>query len=95
MVDRLINRHEKLSLQLNNHLEATNSIMLKPEYENFKHLTDTLRKEEEKASKIHNVLKNWHIHYGEVYQQLTKSRDSLIELYNVKKLPPMTIYNIR
>lgn len=34
---------------------------------------------------MHNVLKNWHIHYGEVYQQLAKSRDSMIELYNVHK----------
>ena len=59
--------------------------MLKPEYETFKHLVDTLQQEEKEATKIHNVLKNWHVHYGEVYQQLTKSRDTLSELYNVLK----------
>ena len=37
------------------------------------------------VSKIYNILKNWHVHYGEVYQQLTKSRDNLIELYNVQR----------
>ena len=59
MVDQLIDQHEQLSAQLNNHLEAEKSILLKPEYENFKHLIDTLRQEEEETSKIYNVLKNW------------------------------------
>ena len=68
MVDQLIDRHEQLSVQLNNHLEAENSILLKLEYETFKHLIDTLQQEEEEPFKIHNVLKNWHVHYGEVYQ---------------------------
>lgn len=30
-------------------------------------------------------MKNRHVHYGEVYQQLSKSRDNLSELYNVQK----------
>ena len=30
-------------------------------------------------------MKNWHVQYGEVYQQLSKSRDNLSELYNVQK----------
>ena len=30
-------------------------------------------------------MKNWHVHYGEVYQQLSKSRDNLSKLYNVQK----------
>ena len=85
MVDQLIDRHEKLSLQLNNHLEAENFVLLKLEYETFKHLVDTLWLEDKEVSKIYNVLKNWHVHYGEVYQQLTKLRDNLIELYNVQK----------
>ena len=68
MFNQLIDRHEQLSVQLHNHLEAENSILLKPKYETFKHLIDTLRQEEKEASKIHNVLKNWHVHYGEVYQ---------------------------
>ena len=69
-----------------NHLEAENSILLKPKYETFKQLVDTLQQEEKEATKIHNVLKNWHVHYGEVYQQLTKSRDSFLELYKVQKI---------
>ena len=68
MVDHLIDRHEKLSVQLYNHLEAKNSILLQTKYETFKHLINTLRQEEEEPFKIHNVLKNWHVHYGEVYQ---------------------------
>ena len=58
MVDHLINKNEKLSVQLHNHLEAKNSILLKLEYETFKHLIDTLRLEEKEVSKIYNVLKN-------------------------------------
>ena len=85
MVDHLIDTNERLSVQLHNHLEAENSILLKPKYETFKHMIDTLRQEEKEFSKIYNVLKNWHIHYGEVYQQLTKSRDNLTKLYNVHK----------
>ena len=41
--------------------------------------------EEKEVSKIYNILKNWHVHYGEVYQQLTKSRDNLTKLYNVQR----------
>ena len=85
MVDQLIDRHEKISLQLNTHLEVENSILLKPEYDTFNHSIDTLQQEEKEATKIYNVLKNWHIYYGEVYQQLTKSRDTLSELYNIQK----------
>ena len=85
MVNNLIVKNEQLSTQLHNHLEEENSILLKPKYETFKHLVDTLRLEEKEASKIYNVLKNWHVHYGEVYQQLTKSRDNLTELYIVQK----------
>ena len=58
MVDHLIDKNEKLSAQLHNHLEAENSILLKLEYETFKHLVDTLRLEEKEVSKIYNVLKN-------------------------------------
>ena len=83
MVDHLIVRNEQLLAQLRNHLEVENSILLKLEYETFKHLVDTLQLEEKEVSKIYNFLKNWHVHYGEVYRQLTKSRDNLTELYNV------------
>lgn len=48
-------------------------------------MIDTLQQEEKEISKIYNLLKNWHVHYGEVYQQLTKSRDNLTELYNLQK----------
>ena len=85
MVDNLIVKNEQLSAQLHDHLEVENSILLKPEYETFKHLVDTLRLEEKEVSKFYNILKNWHVHYGEVYQQLTKSRDNLTELYNVQR----------
>ena len=87
MIDQLIDRHEQLALQLHTHLEAENSILLKHEYKTFKHLVDTLQQEEREATKVHNVLKNWHVHHGEVYQQLTMSRDTLSELYNVQKTP--------
>ena len=67
MVNHLIVINEKLLAQLHNHLEAENSILLKLEYEAFKHLIDILRQEEREVSKIYDVLKNWHVHYGEVY----------------------------
>ena len=74
LINQLIQQHQQVTLQLHNHLEVENSILLKLEYENFKHLVDMLQQEEKEASKIHNMLKNWHVHYGEVYQQLSKSR---------------------
>ena len=86
LIDQLIYQHEQVTLQLHNHLETKNSIMLKPEYETFKHLVNTRQQEEKEATKIHNILKNWHVHYGEVYLQLTKFRDTLSELYNVQKI---------
>ena len=86
MVDQLIDQHEQVTLQLHNHLEAENSILLKPEYESFKHLIETLQQEEREATKIHNVLKSWHVHYGDVYQQLSKSIDTLVELYKVQQI---------
>jgi hypothetical protein len=85
MVDNSIVKNEQLSAQLHDHLEAENSILLKLEYETFKHLVDTLRLEEKEVLKIYNILKNWHVHYGEFYQQLTESRDNLTELYNVQR----------
>ena len=72
MVNNLIVKNEQLSSQLHDHLEVENSILLKPEYETFKHIADTLRLEEKDVSKIYNILKNWHADYDEVYQQLTK-----------------------
>ena len=42
LIDHLIQQHKQVALQLHNHLEAENSILLKPEYENFKNLIDTL-----------------------------------------------------
>ena len=86
LIDQLIQQHEQVTLQQHNHLEVENFILLKPEYETFKHLVNTLQQEEKEATKIHNILKNCHIHYGEVYQQLTRSRDTLSELYNVQKI---------
>ena len=74
-----------MSAKLHNHLEVENSILLKPKYETFKHLVDTLQLGEKEVSKIYNVLKNRHVHYGEVYKQLTKSRDNITELHNVQK----------
>ena len=56
--DQLIYQHKQVTLQLHNHLEAENSILLKLEYETFKHLVDTLQQEEKEATKIHNILKN-------------------------------------
>ena len=85
MVDNLIVKNEQMLAQLHDHLEAENSILLKLEYETFKHLVDTLRLEEKEVSKMYNILKNWHVHYGEVYQQLTNSRDNLTKLYNVRR----------
>ena len=64
LIDQLIDQHEQVTLQLHTHLEGENSILLKPEYETFKHLVTTLQQEEKEARKIHNVLKNWHVHYG-------------------------------
>ena len=46
MVDNLIVKNEQLSAQLHDHLKAENSILLKPEYDTFKHLVDTLWLEE-------------------------------------------------
>ena len=68
-----------------------NSILLQPEYENFKHLVETLQAEEQKAMKTHNILKNWHVHYGEVYEQLSKARDTLLDLYNQQKTTTYTL----
>ena len=85
LIDQLIDQHKQVTLQLSTHLEAENSILLKPKYETFKHLVDTLQQEDKEATKFHNVLKNWHVHYGEVYQQLIKSRDTVSEIYNVQK----------
>ena len=58
LIDQLIYQHEQVTLQLHNHLEVENSILLKLEYETFKHLVDTLQQEEKEATKIHNILKN-------------------------------------
>lgn len=85
MVDNLIVKNDQLSAQLHDLLKAKKSILLKHEYDTFKHLVDTLRLEEKEVSKIYNIFKNWHIHYGEVYQQLTKSKDNLTKLYNVQR----------
>ena len=85
MIDQLIDQHEQVTLQLHTQLEAENSILLKPEYESFKHLIETLQQEERVGTKIHNVLKIWHVHYGDVYQQLMKSKDTLVELYKVQQ----------
>ena len=49
LIDQLIQQHEQVTLQLHNHLEAENSILLNPEYENFKHLVNTLQQEEKEA----------------------------------------------
>ena len=71
MVDNLIVKNEQLSAHLHDHIEANNFILLKPKYETFKHLVDTIRLEEKEVSKIYNILKNWHVHYIEVYQSTT------------------------
>ena len=68
LIDQLIHQHEQVTQQLHNHLEVENSILLQPEYENFKHLVETLQAKEQEATKTHNILKNWHVHYGEVYE---------------------------
>ena len=49
LIDQLIQQHEQVTLQLHSHLEAKNYILLKLEYENFKHLVDTLQQEEKEA----------------------------------------------
>ena len=85
LIDQLIVQHDQVTLQLHTHLEAKNSILLNPEYETSKHLVDTFQQDEKESTKNHNVLRNWNVHYGEVYQQLTKSRDTLSELYNFQK----------
>ena len=76
---------------MHNYLEAENSILLQPEYENFKHLVETLQTEEQEATKVHNILKRWHIHYGEVHKQLSKVRETLSELYNQQKMTTDTM----
>ena len=57
LIDKLIQQHEQVTLQLHNHLEAKNFILLNPKYETFKHLVDTLQQEEKEATRIHNILK--------------------------------------
>ena len=52
MADNLIVKNEQMSTQLHDHLEVENSILLKPEYETFKHLVDTLRLEVKEVLKI-------------------------------------------
>ena len=46
LIDQLIHQNELVTQQLHNHLEAENSILLQPEYENFKHLVKMLQAEE-------------------------------------------------
>ena len=82
LIDQLIYQHEQVTQQLHDHWEAENSILLQPEYENFKHLVETLKTEEQEVTKVHNILKSWHIHYGEVYEQLSKARETLSKLYS-------------
>ena len=36
-------------------------------------------------TKVHHILKSWNIHYGEVYEQLSKAREILTELYSQQK----------
>ena len=45
LIGQLIDEHEQVTLQFHTHLEAENYILLKPEYEKFKHLVDTLQLE--------------------------------------------------
>ena len=80
---------------MHDHLEAENSILLKPEYETSKHLVNTLGLEKKEISKIYNILKNSNVHYDEVYQQLTKSRDNLTEHTRSKKLWQTCNYRMR
>ena len=49
-------------------------------------MVETIQVEEQEATKTHNILKNWHVHYGEVYEQLYKARDTLSDLYNQQKI---------
>ena len=49
-------------------------------------MVQTLEAEEQEATKVHLILKSWHIHYGEVYEQLSKGREILTELYNQQKM---------
>ena len=49
LIDQLIQQREQVTLQLHNHLKKENYILLKPVYENFKHLVDMLQQEEEEA----------------------------------------------
>ena len=86
LIDQLIHQHEQVTQQLHNHREAENSILLQPEYENFKKLVETLETEEQEATKILHILKSWHIHYWEVYEQLSKARETLTELYSQQKM---------
>ena len=82
LINELIHQQEQVTQQLHNHREAENSILLQPEYENFKKLVETLETEEQEETKVHHILKSWHIHYGEVYEQLSKAREIMTELYS-------------
>ena len=57
LIDQLIHQHEQVTQELHNHREAENSILLQPEYDNFKKLVETLEAEEQEATKVHHILK--------------------------------------
>ena len=85
LIDHLIHQHKQVTQQLHNHREAEKSILLQSEYENFKKLVETLETEEQEATKVHHILKSWHVHYGEVYEQLSKARETLTKLCSQQK----------
>ena len=91
LVDHLIHQLEQVTQQLHNHWEAKNSILLQLEYANFKKLVENLETEEQEATKVLHILKRWHIHYGEVYEQLSKAREIMSELYREQKMTTDTL----
>ena len=49
-------------------------------------MVKTLEAEEQEAKKVHHILKSLHVHYGEVYEQLSKANNILTELYSQHKM---------
>lgn len=58
LIDHLIRQHEQVTQPLHNHRESKISILLQPEYENFKQLVETLESKEQEETKFHLILKS-------------------------------------
>lgn len=68
------------------HLEVENTILLKPEYDTLQNLHESLKLEEHDISRIHIVMMNWYMHYGEICEQFRKSRESLSDILQARNV---------